>query len=287
MLGMHRSGTSVLTELLIAAGLHAGARHELMPPTDDNRRGYFEPTRLVGMHDELLVQLRRYWHAPPSRPAALAADDFDFARQQLLALLWEIVGRSEPWVLKDPRLCTLWHLYRPAFDPSPAIVVMVRHPAAVASSLHRRDGMPADYAAVLWEHHVRESLRIAADAPSRTVVTYEQLLAEPQATIDAVVDRLAAGGLGVRPVSPRAVAEVVQAGLRRQTAGDDAGWIDDEQLDLWRMVQTFAAGADIEPVAELGDAKGRRLDERATMVHDNVTALNAGKMEPVPLPRPL
>src|SRR3954462_7423971 len=52
VLGMHRSGTSAVTQLLSLAG--ARLPRNLMPGDEHNARGYFEPWRIANFNDERL-----------------------------------------------------------------------------------------------------------------------------------------------------------------------------------------------------------------------------------------
>ena len=40
--GMHRSGTSMITKLLVECGLYTGPKHKLIPPQHDNPMGFWE-----------------------------------------------------------------------------------------------------------------------------------------------------------------------------------------------------------------------------------------------------
>ena len=62
VLGMHRSGTSALTGVLQKLGAELG--EELLAPTPDNPKGYFENSRIVDVHESLLHGLARGWQDP-------------------------------------------------------------------------------------------------------------------------------------------------------------------------------------------------------------------------------
>ena len=53
VVGMHRSGTSMVTALLHHAGLYLGSEDDLMPATPDNQDGFWESMRFVELNDQL------------------------------------------------------------------------------------------------------------------------------------------------------------------------------------------------------------------------------------------
>src|ERR1700730_3368996 len=63
--GAHRSGTSMLTRLLHACGLHLGPKDQLMSPQADNPEGFWEHLGFVALNDQLLSELGGAWDLPP------------------------------------------------------------------------------------------------------------------------------------------------------------------------------------------------------------------------------
>jgi hypothetical protein len=63
VLGMHRSGTSVLISCLGRAGVYLGA--VLDQPHPLHGRGVHEPLALVLMHEDWLARNGGSWHTPP------------------------------------------------------------------------------------------------------------------------------------------------------------------------------------------------------------------------------
>src|SRR6516164_1273563 len=69
VLGMHRSGTSAVTQVLALAG--AGLPENVMAGDEHNARGYFEPWRIAMLNDERLRAGGAAWDdvfAFPFRP---------------------------------------------------------------------------------------------------------------------------------------------------------------------------------------------------------------------------
>src|SRR5687767_2432337 len=153
VVGMHRSGTSATAGVL---GLLGGALPKvLMPPTPgSNDVGFFEPSRIVEIHDELLAIAGSSWHDTSPLPEAWfrspAARAFS---QRLKTTYLEEYGDAPLTVLKDPRVCRLlpvWREILASLNVTPMFVMPFRHPVEVAMSLARRDGFSSQKSHILW-----------------------------------------------------------------------------------------------------------------------------------------
>ena len=56
IVGMHRSGTSMVAKQLSQAGLFLGPDSALMPPASENPEGFFEHLAFVDLNDEELLR---------------------------------------------------------------------------------------------------------------------------------------------------------------------------------------------------------------------------------------
>jgi len=65
VLGMHRSGTSLITALLQSLGAHLGPPEHMMKPQPDNPRGFYEHQLLNDIDEEILARLGGSWSEPP------------------------------------------------------------------------------------------------------------------------------------------------------------------------------------------------------------------------------
>jgi hypothetical protein len=215
VLGMHRSGTSMLTGLLALAGLHAGAEEDFPPPDAHNRRGYWELLDVWAIDEALLRLLGATWDDPGACDLSrLAAAD----RVRLAARAERVVARLDrhgPWVVKDPRLCLLLPFWRPWLS-RPVSVLVYRDPRAVARSLAARDGHPPARGTALWERYTRAALAASADMP-RVVVAQRDLLADPRGTMERLVGALARAGVrGLVVPTAAALAARVEPSLAHQ-----------------------------------------------------------------------
>src|SRR5688572_14655735 len=65
IVGMHRSGTSMVAKVLQQAGLHLGTEADLMPPAAENPEGFFEHLGFVRLNDDVLNAAGSGWDCPP------------------------------------------------------------------------------------------------------------------------------------------------------------------------------------------------------------------------------
>jgi hypothetical protein len=241
VLGMHRSGTSLLTRVVNLCGVRVDPESEMMLPSWENPRGYWEPEYLADLNDAMFEILGSAWYAP----RAFALRSLELAPSFQARMQSRVDERSaEPtsFLWKDPRLSLTWPLWRPLLS-DPVVLLCMRNPAAVAASLAARNGFPREHSYALWELHVEFALSYIS-AERHTIVHYEQLMAEPRATIEELFEWL--GAMGVVFEAPPAIDEACDECvpvLDRQHREPDELEFDPlaerEQKDLYaRLLQT-------------------------------------------------
>ena len=245
VLGMHRSGTSLVAGCLQQMGVDFGPR--LMPPDANNPRGYFEHNDVVNLHDRLLLALDRSWDEPALLPADwwLDADRLDPYRRQVLEVLRRDFPSAPLWGLKDPRLCLLlpwWESIWPELNSRPLFVLVRRNPAEVASSLARRERMSPEKAYLLWLRHTLQA-EFWTRGQSRILVDFGDFLRDENAALAPIRSEL--GGVQGESAPAR---RLVDPGLGAST-------LPSEKLPSW------VKAAD-EAILEggLGDERAMRLE---------------------------
>ena len=166
--GMHRSGTSMVTQLLHESGLYLGPESDLHPPGPANPEGFWENKRFVKLNGRVLKQLGGGWDYPPPLPASWTASDLAPLRAEAETLLEHFADR-EPWGWKDPRNCLtlpFWQAILGRFR----VVIVVRNPLEVAESLRKRNGFSHALGLALW--HVSYQRLLDTVAPSDRIVTH-------------------------------------------------------------------------------------------------------------------
>ena len=190
-MGMHRSGTSLLGGILQRLGVELPGK--IIAGDKHNPDGYYEWDEVVAVHERLLIDLQRWW---PASEGTLALPEAWLqhpatcqAYSELRALVTSVVDQQKGvWAIKDPRssrLLPLWlELCRELAIPL-RLLLAVRDPAEVVTSLVRRDGplvgMEPLRAQHLWWCHNLEAVYAAqqADLPL-AVVDFDRWFQAPE-----------------------------------------------------------------------------------------------------------
>jgi hypothetical protein len=187
IVGMHRSGTSMVANLLQQAGLNLGDAADLMPPAAENPEGFYEHLQFVKLNDEVLNVAGAAWDCPPA--AGFDWDDsaLDSFRARARRLAVPLEERL-PWGWKDPRTSLTLPFWRSAFGPL-RIVAVVRNPLEVVTSLHRRNAFSTALGLTLWQIYA-ERILDDASPDERLVTHYDSYFLEPDREITRVLDYL-------------------------------------------------------------------------------------------------
>jgi len=189
ILGMHRSGTSLVAEIVHELGVGLGPDDTMLKPdVSENPRGYWEQTAIRSVNDQILRSLGGSWWRPPACPPRWERDPGlvpfrDAARRAL----GEIAGDAPRWGFKDPR-CSITLPFWQTVTDDLDYVVCLRDPAQVVASMKRRyQHAPRDQRlplgsriwppswARLWIRYTIDALRYTSGCRA-IVVRYEQLL---------------------------------------------------------------------------------------------------------------
>jgi GT2 family glycosyltransferase/glycosyltransferase involved in cell wall biosynthesis len=204
VLGMHRSGTSLITALLQSLGAHLGPPEHMMKPQPDNPRGFYEHQLLNDIDEEILARLGGSWSEPPVLTAGWETGPaLGDLRQRARAVIQQDFAAAPLWSWKNPRTCLTLPFWQRLL-PSMRYVICLRNPIDVARSLRRRNGFSLDKGVDLWMTHVTSSLSHTSGR-RRLLMFYEDVMGD----VDLAGERLAAF-LGRRDLGERA--EIREAG---------------------------------------------------------------------------
>ncbi|MDO6746268.1 glycosyltransferase [Gilvimarinus sp. 1_MG-2023] len=200
VLGMHRSGTSALAKVLGYAGGHIPA--QVLPPNQDNPRGYWEPKSVVELNNRLLQQVDRHWSDPKpltneQHNSLVSRPNINAAAAVLKSEIDAMGPCKRPLILKDPRLCRLIMVWREAAkkcDLESQCIIAYRSPFDVAESLFARDRMKLLSSLELWLTYTLEAERNSRGM-SRTIVSFKELMADWHTTLSKAIDTAEIAGL--------------------------------------------------------------------------------------------
>ncbi|MEA2683048.1 MAG: hypothetical protein QOK05_1376 [Chloroflexota bacterium] len=172
---MHRSGTSAITRSLADSGLTLCPSADLLPANHNNAAGFWESQAIVGLNEALYRKVGATWDEPPKPdPGWGPGHRWEAAARPMLDWLFA----PSPWVIKDPRLCLTLPFWLGILKEPPAIVLVLRHPLAIARSLMARDGLAPEKALALWHCHLAAALLHCVGLRT-LVVSYEDVLERP------------------------------------------------------------------------------------------------------------
>jgi len=182
VLGMHRSGTSLVAELLHGCGVSAGDPKLLLGANEGNERGYWEHAPLVAFNDNLLSFVDSSWSVPPTyedeqRLADRALNTI--SRDQALRLISSMESSGQAWFWKDPRFALTFPFWQKLWR-DPLYIVCIRDPLEIAQSLQRRNHFPISASLLLWQIYMTSILRHVKNKPRVLFVDYKQLLEAPR-----------------------------------------------------------------------------------------------------------
>lgn len=179
VLGMHRSGTSALTRAISLLG--AGLPKNSIPADSNNANGYWEPTPLTLLNDQMLIEAGSRWDDwRPFDLDSLSPPRAKFFKSEIARIVGEEYGDEGLIVLKEPRISRFVPLYEAilaSMNFQMRYVLTVRNPLSVVASLNKRDGMTSAFGSLLWLRYVLDAEKATRGA-ARVFLSYESLIAD-------------------------------------------------------------------------------------------------------------
>ena len=191
ILGTPRSGNSVLAGCLKLLGADPGKN--IIFPDKQNGDGRFENNDLILAHNILLRDLAckedMIGGLPKGWQSSRAADN---AKLKIRSILENNFSSDSMLLVKDPRICRflpLWLSLLEEMEIKPGLILNLRHPLENARSFAANNNFNIRQAFLLWFSHYREAFS-ASYGISNTVITFDQLLADPVFTLKNISDNL-------------------------------------------------------------------------------------------------
>ena len=181
ILGMHRSGTSLLGGMVNALG--AAGPKTVIPGDENNPRGYWESMRVNTVASNLLAAAGSNWYDwLPLDPDWMASGKAEAHRHKLKAILASEFGDQPLFFIKDPRLCRFIPLLSSILAEmrvDAVAMLPVRNPLEVAASIRTRDGLPIAKSLMVWLSHVLDAELHSRRMP-RSLLLHEKVLLDWQ-----------------------------------------------------------------------------------------------------------
>ncbi len=172
VLGMHRSGTSVLSGLISLQGFYLGA--DEMPVREDNPMGFFENMKIYHLNQSILDDYNASWDNYNFIFDNISPSNLYQYEVKARKIIKEEFGLVNKIFIKDPRMCLLFPLWDKVlkelgFDIK--IVLAYRSPMEVASSLKSRNDIATEKSILMWSHYFFQAEKNSRDY-RRMIVHY-------------------------------------------------------------------------------------------------------------------
>jgi len=175
VLGMHRSGTSVVASILNRIGISMG--EEFLDPDEFNQNGYFEDKDFLWINKGIFENANGIWYAPPSIPEIKkGGEKFEEAISKVVSKKRDKAGQNS-WGWKDPRNClTCWNYYPKIIDAR--FIIVVRRIVDIKSSLNMTHGHLANWTEVTDEYYSSVEAFLKMSNNLSLLISFEELVYE-------------------------------------------------------------------------------------------------------------
>lgn len=181
VVGMYRSGTSMVARCLTELGAYFGDKEGHFPTDRYNPGGYFEIVEMMELNRKVLGFFGMQHLRIEDIPAHwLSLPEADLLTEDLGVMVKKHFQGQSRWGFKEPQVTPLLPVYEQVFknlDLSPTFVICVRNPLDVMGT----NMLPRIGAGLvgLWLHWTLSALKFSRGFP-RMVVPYEVFLETPK-----------------------------------------------------------------------------------------------------------
>jgi len=242
VLGMHHSGTSIVSNITMMMGAYGGEHDELLLHPE-NPLKFWERRDVVALDEQRLAsglqkEVKDRYNIPEWVAYGFDAAQSTAAKIHESAEAKTIVQKlntKRPWVTKDPRMCLVADEWMQLLD-APVCVIMHREPLSVANSMmiYSHNVSLAEWASV-YETYYNSAMKACAGKPT-VVVQHSELMAAPYKAVKKLYDELVA--VGVKGLTLPAEAKV--SALVRPSTARDPFYLESERQIVGKMARTIS-----------------------------------------------
>lgn len=192
VLGMARSGTSVITRGLQAVGVDLG--DQLYRPDHRNPKGFYEDVDIVYKLNRSILYHLDY----PMLPNVVAAEIQNGNKllaqykQRAIKLLEQRFVNTNHWGFKDPRNIVLLPFWQDVFAElslNQHYVIALRNPLASAQSVQKLSKKELEQGLLAWLLHLYSAVELT-QGHQAIVIAYEAMLKQPKTQLERLKDKL-------------------------------------------------------------------------------------------------
>jgi len=275
VLGMHRSGTSLLSSILESLGVSLG--ETLIPADEYNARGYFEHAEIVRITISIAKKLHRQSLGPlGSLPYPANWWERSDLKEEINSLEQivkkELDHNKGLWGFKDPHSVRMIPMWQSIFDRLGVDIKYIwalRHPTAVIRSLVNRDHIPEKRAELLWLEAQLEIIRYTKNC-SPDIISYEKWFEAPVETFNRLASIL---GVKVAHSHITRLDELVDRDLLHFSEDESAPLLDLSKSLYYTLKRIESDEAEYEELKEFEERMGSAKDVLASWADDLETTL--------------
>lgn len=186
VVGFHRSGTSALTGVLDALGAYSG--NDLIPPSEENEKGFFENMRVYRANEYILENYFGVkWNDIDGFKKIKSNREIEAI---LKFVLKETFGNSKVIVVKDPRICLMLPLYKKVLSElgyKCYVIGTKRDSESIVKSVSFRYGVAPKKAISLIDEYAKI---VKTSSEAFPVVEFKCLLESPDLALKGIKKHL-------------------------------------------------------------------------------------------------
>ena len=214
VLGMHRSGTSLIARALTAFNINLGGN--LIEASPDNPKGFWENKEIIKINDELLILIGSSYDGLKPHPInAFKSNEFDELKSRAISVLNDSFNEiGDVWAFKDPRICNLLDFWVDIFEKIDCVtnyIIVLRNPMSVADSLFIRNKIQPFKSYLLWQQHLISAVS-DTKYQQRVIVDYDNFIDKPYQQLQRVASKL---NLPLLPINSKVVIEFLDHFLEK------------------------------------------------------------------------
>jgi hypothetical protein len=253
--GMHRSGTSFISQALHEIGANFGDTSLLFPADKWNAKGYFENINFIDINNKLILGLKADiddWLKMPEdglqRKSSLFRTrkwkyflfpSIDSINRNEIILRNRISTLAKSYsgvFVKDPRFCLTLRAWSRNTDIN-EIVFIYRSRSEVAKSIRRREGLPLWFGYRFWNYHIENFFSGLPEGTKLMIFKFDNFFNNNLR--DAEFDRLIKS-FSTSPTSNNAVdlSRVLDVRLRTQTSENK---LPNSSMGIWNKLEHLHA----------------------------------------------
>ncbi len=182
ILGMHRSGTSLLAQLCRCMGAYLGEEEELLGASLGNPDGHFENLEIMQINNNILRFCHKEWYSLEKIDPDDNSPQIKKETERIKDVMYKLFAKSNIAVIKEPRmsvLLPLWHKVLDELHIEIHYIWIFRNPLEVMESLQKRDGYSSKHGMLLWIHYNLSILKFLKEK-EYILIHYKDLLEDFQ-----------------------------------------------------------------------------------------------------------